>query len=180
MEIKPGWWTGGPRTQRWRTVRLRGLDALSGPGKKRIFRRVDFGHSYITNIVPATKWGHGLWAGGKILGIGQVTAIHCRAPILRNEIGLNAFQIWNFVKYISSHQSPNGVVYRSAPDSAMALKSLLGIGELRSWTIPNELFNAITLTGAEQYTAPFGCFLKFRKASKPLKHTVGGWSVPCA
>ena len=71
---------------------MRGLDALSGPGKKRIFRRVDFGHSYITNIVPATKWGHGLWAGGKILGIGQVTAIHITYEQLMNVIGINDFK----------------------------------------------------------------------------------------
>ena len=50
------------------TVRLSGLDALSGPGKNRIFGRVDFGHSYITNIVPATKWGR--WVVGRWNNIG--------------------------------------------------------------------------------------------------------------
>ena len=50
------------------TVHLSGFDALSGPGKNRIFRRANFGHGYLTNIVPATEWGR--WVVGRWKNIG--------------------------------------------------------------------------------------------------------------
>jgi hypothetical protein len=61
---------------------------------------------------------------------------------------------------------PNGAVYCSAPVKVMALKSSLGIVQLLSSPIPNKLFKAMALSGAERYTTPFGLWWELMYLTK--------------